>query len=102
VDVESRAKGYGRALWTNSVLDLAVWQQSGVFFLWLFVGSNYSGQFSIAYTLTYVLIGLLSGSIVSSLFPEFSKLFGSGDAQRGHSTFRVGFKLSWFLEALVS
>lgn len=101
-DVESRAKGYGRALWINSVLDLAVWQQSGVFFLWLFVGSNYSGQFSIAYTLTYVLVGLLSGSIVSSLFPEFSKLYGGGDAQRGHSTFRVGFKANTLLVAPVA
>jgi O-antigen/teichoic acid export membrane protein len=102
VDVESRAKGYGRALWINNVLDLAVWQQSGVFFLWLFVGSNYAGQFSIAYTLTYVLIGLLSGSIVSSLFPEFSKLYGGGDAQRGHSTFRVGFKANTLLVAPVA
>ena len=102
VDIESRAKGYGRALWINSVLDLVVWQQSGVFFLWLFVGSSYAGQFSIAYTLTYVLIGLLSGSIVLSLFPEFSKLYGGGDAQRGHSTFRVGFKANTLLVAPVA
>lgn len=102
VDVEFRAKGYGRALWINSVLDLAVWQQSGVFFLWLFVGSNYAGQFSIAYALTFSLMCIPSVSIVSSLFPEFSKLYGSGDTQRSYVTFRVGFKANTLLVAPIA
>lgn len=100
--LESKVKGFCRAYWINSMLDLAVWQQSGLFFLWLLMGSSYSGQFSVAYTLTYVLISMLSGSVALSLFPEFSKLYGRGDTQRGRDTFRVGFKANVLLVAPVA
>ena len=89
-DVVSRAKSYGRTLWINRILDFAVWQQSGVFFLWLFVGRNCSGQFSVAYMITYTIISLLSGSIVTSLFPELSKLYGAGGQKRGHHHLQGG------------
>jgi O-antigen/teichoic acid export membrane protein len=101
-DLESRAKGYSRALWVNTVLDLAVWTQSGTFFLWLLVGSDSAGQFSIAYTVTFTVISLLSGSITASLFPEFSRLYGAGDAPRGRETFRVGFKANALLVAPIA
>lgn len=90
--LESRARGYGRALWVNSVLDLAVFTQAGTFVLWLFTGSDQAGQFSIAYTLTFTITSLVSGSIVTSLFPEFSRLYGTRDTEGGIMTFRVGFK----------
>jgi len=90
--LESRARGYGKALWVNTVLDLILFTQAGTFFLWLFAGSDVAGQFGIAYTLTYTITALVSGSIVASLFPEFSRLYGARDTEGSIATFRIGFK----------
>ncbi|MFQ6077943.1 MAG: flippase [Thermodesulfobacteriota bacterium] len=98
IDLEARKRimRFATTVFAVTLIDAVVWQKSEVFFLKLFSSMEEVAFYSLAFTITYILMQV-PAACSNVLFPFFSETFGKHDVEALKKVFSLSTKYLSFI-----